>query len=375
VLPHVGNLGRVFFDCVVTVWLETGDQYIKMLHQKQGMEGTCERVVREQTAALIRSIEPTCPLEGHAALPADLRWTRAQFLREGLEGHIRLSLEALNEISSESHSHGLAPLLSGNRKGQKGRGSEGATPAQETVPFYESYWRLMIAISAQSALSAQTLENGQGFLVKGKQRQQLLEYGEKLRARSERLRACVQSSLGVAAPVDDNGDVDMVRALLELDRIRRRRIRFPRGFNVDQDLPMSYKESVAYAQRKVEQSSWLNKSSSSAHSTKTEDESQPRNSASSKMALTDMPAGDGFEEEEEEEEQEEEVECVCCFEEPAEFVFKNCGHLTYCKTCRNKALKRAANGKFRVSDALCCPLCRTESSVVPQSVYSGRVYK
>merc|ERR1712216_848929 len=58
------------------------------------------------------------------------------------------------------------------------------------------------------------------------------------------------------------------------------------------------------------------------------------------------------------------LECVCCFEEPAEFVFVKCGHLTYCQRCRDRALQLATSTRMRGrlhGRQAACPLCRQES--------------
>ena len=75
-------------------------------------------------------------------------------------------------------------------------------------------------------------------------------------------------------------------------------------------------------------------------------------------------------------------ECVCCFERPADVVFTKCGHLAYCKSCRNKALKRAMGPEWnaitsfarRLRRPLRCPLCRTESQAVDRVRFTGAVF-
>merc|ERR1712157_619304 len=75
-------------------------------------------------------------------------------------------------------------------------------------------------------------------------------------------------------------------------------------------------------------------------------------------------------------------ECICCFEQPAVVVFTKCGHLTYCKTCRRKALKRSLGSAWAnirsyskaLRSTLTCPMCRQEGSITELAKFSGNVY-
>lgn len=75
-------------------------------------------------------------------------------------------------------------------------------------------------------------------------------------------------------------------------------------------------------------------------------------------------------------------ECICCFEQEAIIVFSKCRHLAYCKSCRNKALKRDFGPEWnsirsfarRLRKPLRCPFCRLESKTVELSAFTGDVF-
>lgn len=77
------------------------------------------------------------------------------------------------------------------------------------------------------------------------------------------------------------------------------------------------------------------------------------------------------------------AECICCFEQAAVVVFTKCGHLTYCKTCRRKAVKLRLGSEWTnirsysraLRSTLRCPICRQDGSTTELAKFTGAVYK
>ena len=76
--------------------------------------------------------------------------------------------------------------------------------------------------------------------------------------------------------------------------------------------------------------------------------------------------------------------CAICLDAKATWIYEACGHRCVCKPCarkqKEKALggaggaRRKKGGKKRASALMPCPLCRTETRVVPGSRYEGEVF-
>ena len=74
--------------------------------------------------------------------------------------------------------------------------------------------------------------------------------------------------------------------------------------------------------------------------------------------------------------------CAICLEGKASWVYESCGHRCICKPCARKqkgirigALTARGRGAKNKDDASChCPLCRTETRVMPGRRFDGEVF-
>lgn len=74
--------------------------------------------------------------------------------------------------------------------------------------------------------------------------------------------------------------------------------------------------------------------------------------------------------------------CVVCCERPPSWVFITCGHKCICKPCARKqknsgtvASRQSKNGHRKAPPMVLCPLCRTETRVVPELRHEGQVFE
>lgn len=328
IILYAADLG-IHYCLMNRQWQRTGEQYLRKLRLR--LQASCaDRVVTDAALNVLRTVEEDRIFWGYRFLQPEEMKATAEMLRQGTPRCIDFLHEALEKtLRSPDPTHEL-PLFKQWQQFKVTREAlERVLPLREDIGGAE----------------------GERWIVTGAQRQQITGRLKQMPLREKMF-------FDLAKTVEGSHE-DTLSALLEFDRRASRRRR------ADSAPTSAAAEVSADVPADVEAEIKLETDTHANPRTEPMLDLQVGLQAHQAIEATAQP-------------QERILECVCCFDRPAEVVFVGCGHLSYCKACRKRALKQA--GGIRSYSRLlrrrvACPLCRQESRTVELCEFTGFVFK